>query len=152
MSSLFARGRAIAYGCLLAGAVLLPAVLGAFWLASGHLSRLAIAVAIGVSTLVELGGVAQLVVVRKARKRDRPRRHLQIQLCRTSLERLGPDKEPLLMALREREHSPVVKECLNRCQDCKLGMLVTTADGTPVFAKDSAALLSDLDELAASEA
>lgn len=81
----------------------------------------------------------------KARAESGP--GMQIQLCRKSLERLGPGSEPLLEALRQRQHTPVVRECLNRCNDCRLGQLMATADGIPIEAKDGDALLRSLDEL-----
>ena len=55
---------------------------------------------------------------------------------------------PLLEELRERSHSPVVKDCLNRCQNCERGLIVVTADGLPMAAHSVEKLLSDLDLLA----
>jgi len=54
----------------------------------------------------------------------------------------------LLSALREREHTPLVKDCLNRCQRCDLGFVMATADGTPISASTLEQLLADLDALA----
>ena len=116
--------------------------------------------AVGVSTLVALLGAAQLIVRWRAMQRHRaraaanggmPGTPLQVHFCKRSLGRLGPGVTPLLSGLRERGHTPVVRECLNCCQDCNLGMLVTMVDGTPMSATDGPKLLSDLDELAATE-
>jgi hypothetical protein len=76
---------------------------------------------------------------------------MQVELCRKSLERLGAPLAPLLSELREREHTPVVKDCLNRCQKCELGFVMATVDGTPVGATDVTALLDDIDALAAED-
>ena len=54
--------------------------------------------------------------------------------------------------LRDREHSPVVKDCLNRCEGCELGGLIAIADGMPMSAPTFDAFLSDLDALAADDA
>ena len=59
---------------------------------------------------------------------------MQVELCKKSIERLAADFAPLLSALRDREHAPVVKDCLNRCQRCDLGFVIATADGTPMSA------------------
>ena len=74
---------------------------------------------------------------------------VQIELCRKSLERLGAPLAPLLSALRERELTPVVKDCLNRCQRCELGFAMATADGTPLGAASVTSLLADIDALTA---
>jgi hypothetical protein len=76
---------------------------------------------------------------------------VQVELCRKSIERLGAPLAPLLSALREREHTPVVKDCLNRCQKCELGFAIATADGTPLGASSVTALLADIDALAAED-
>ena len=76
---------------------------------------------------------------------------MQVELCRKSIERLGAPLTPLLSELRDREHTPVVKDCLNRCQKCELGFAMATVDGTPVGASSVAALLADIDALAAEE-
>ena len=76
---------------------------------------------------------------------------MEIQLCKKSVERLTPDLAPLLSALREREHTPLVKDCLNRCQRCDLGFVIATADGTPLSASTVAELLGDLDALSAED-
>jgi len=76
---------------------------------------------------------------------------VQIQLCKKSLERLPSGTSAVVTALRERAHTPLVKDCLNRCQRCDLGGLVAVADGTPLAAPTLEALLGDLDALAAEE-
>jgi hypothetical protein len=76
---------------------------------------------------------------------------VRIELCKKSIERLSSDLAPLLSALRDREHSPVVKDCLNRCQRCDLGFVMATADGTPMSASTLEQLLADLDALAAED-
>ncbi|HEX3903840.1 MAG TPA: hypothetical protein VH853_13450 [Polyangia bacterium] len=76
---------------------------------------------------------------------------MQVELCRKSVARVAADLAPLLSALREREHTPVVKDCLNRCQRCELGFVMATADGTPMSASTLTELLADLDALAAEE-
>ena len=77
---------------------------------------------------------------------------MQVELCRKSVERLGAPLGPLLSELREREHTPVVKDCLNRCQKCELGFVMATVDGTPLGASSVTALLADIDALAAEDA
>jgi hypothetical protein len=76
---------------------------------------------------------------------------VRIELCKKSIERLGPDTARLLSALRDREHAPLVKDCLNRCQRCDLGFVTATADGTPLSASTADELLADLDALAAED-
>jgi hypothetical protein len=76
---------------------------------------------------------------------------MQVELCRKSLERLGAPLAPFIAELREREHTPVVKDCLNRCQKCELGFAMATVDGTPLGAASVTALLADIDALAAEE-
>jgi hypothetical protein len=76
---------------------------------------------------------------------------VQVELCRKSLERLGAPLGELVSDLREREHTPVVKDCLNRCQRCELGFVMATVDGTPVGASSVRALLADIDALAAED-
>jgi hypothetical protein len=77
---------------------------------------------------------------------------VRIELCKKSIERLTTDSGPFLAALRDREHVPQVKDCLNRCQRCDLGFVMATVDGTPVSASTLDALLADLDALAAEDA
>jgi hypothetical protein len=74
---------------------------------------------------------------------------VRIELCKKSVERLTTDLESFVMVLREREHTPVVKDCLNRCQRCELGFVMATADGTPISASTLDQLLGDLEALAA---
>ena len=76
---------------------------------------------------------------------------MQVELCRKSVERLGAPLAPLVSELREREHTPVVKDCLNRCQKCELGFVIATVDGTPIGASSVSALLADIDALAAED-
>jgi hypothetical protein len=77
---------------------------------------------------------------------------VQIQLCKKSIDRLPAGAAAAISALREREHVPVVKDCLNRCQRCDLGGLIAVADGNPLAAPTLEALLDDLDALAADDA
>ena len=76
---------------------------------------------------------------------------MQVELCRKSVARVATDLAPLLAALRDREHTPVVKDCLNRCQRCDLGFVMATAGGTPMSASSLTEILTDLDALAAEE-
>lgn len=144
---------------LLGDVVIVLAILGLCWLKLGQVPGRAAAVAVGAGSLVGLFGVIKLVRSQRAAKRAHPLAALlqkakaasgpgmEIQLCRKSLERLGQGSEPLLEGLRQRQHTPVVRECLNRCNDCRLGQLTATADGIPIAAKDGDHLLSSLDEL-----
>jgi hypothetical protein len=70
-----------------------------------------------------------------------------VRLCKTGILRLGPGARALVDGLREREHSPVIADCLDRCQVCEKS-LVATLDGMPVSAPDVATLLALCDELA----
>jgi hypothetical protein len=76
---------------------------------------------------------------------------VQVELCRKSVERVGAPLGPLLSELRAREHTPVVKDCLNRCQKCELGFVMATVGGTPLAASSVTALLADIDALAAED-
>lgn len=76
---------------------------------------------------------------------------MQVELCRKSVERLGVPLAELVSELREREHTPVVKDCLNRCQKCELGFVMATVDGTPLGASSVTTLLADIDALAAED-
>ena len=71
-----------------------------------------------------------------------------VRLCRKGLLRLGSEQETLIDALRDREHSPVIKDCLDRCGRCETGALIATADGMPLSAADAAELLTQVDALA----
>ena len=73
---------------------------------------------------------------------------MNIRLCRTALQRLGPGAGALIGALREREHIPLVQDCLDRCPVCEKGILVAVADGIPIQAPEPGALLALIDELA----
>lgn len=72
---------------------------------------------------------------------------MMIQLCKKSLERLEQNGATLLATLEEREHSTVVKDCLNRCQGCQLGLVIATVDGAPMSARTVEKFLGDLAEL-----
>ena len=72
---------------------------------------------------------------------------MMIRLCRTALIRLGPDAGKLVTALREREHTPIVADCLDRCTVCETGKLVATADAMPLATKTVDELLAILDEI-----
>jgi len=73
---------------------------------------------------------------------------MMIRLCKTALMRLGPEAPRLLSTLREREHTPIVADCLDRCTVCELGRLVATADAMPLAPKNADELLAMLDEIA----
>jgi len=76
---------------------------------------------------------------------------VQVQLCKKALERLEPRSASLIEALRDREHVPAVKDCVNRCEQCERGELVAIADGTPLGAPTVDDLLASLDALAAAD-
>jgi len=61
--------------------------------------------------------------------------------------RLGPEAAKLLCTLREREHTPIVVDCLDRCTVCETGKLVATADAIPLATKNAEELLALLDEI-----
>jgi hypothetical protein len=73
---------------------------------------------------------------------------VNVQLCKKSIERLPVGLPAALSLLRDRQHTPILKDCLNRCQSCERGSLVAVADGTPLGAASLEALLDDLDALA----
>jgi hypothetical protein len=77
---------------------------------------------------------------------------VQIHLCKKSLDRLTGGPAAVTSVLRDREHSPIVKDCLNRCERCELGGMIAVADGMPMSAPTLDAFLSDLDALAADDA
>jgi hypothetical protein len=77
---------------------------------------------------------------------------VKVSLCKKSVERPGTDLSALLSALRDREHVPVISDCLNRCQRCELGFLIANVDGMPISASTSDELLGQLDQLAAEDA
>ena len=72
---------------------------------------------------------------------------MMIRLCKTALMRLGPEAGKLLSALREREHTPIVADCLDRCTVCETGRLVATADAIPLATKTADELLAMLEEI-----
>jgi hypothetical protein len=76
---------------------------------------------------------------------------MQVKLCKKSLERLGPDGTKLIEQLTERQHGVVIKDCLERCQGCQLGLLIASADGAPMSARSIDKFVADLDELMADE-
>lgn len=74
-----------------------------------------------------------------------------VELCKTALLRLGPGATTLLDALRDREHSPVIKDCLDRCESCEKGVLVAKAGPMPLSPRDAKELLSLVDAEAAED-
>lgn len=76
---------------------------------------------------------------------------MQVHLCKKSLERVGGGAAAVLETLRERDHVPVVKDCLNRCERCERGDVIAVAGGMPLGAATFEALLGDLDALAADD-
>jgi len=76
---------------------------------------------------------------------------MNVQLCKKSIERLAGGMPAVITTLREREHAPLVRDCLNRCQRCDAGGVIAVVDGMPVNAPTLEALLLDLDALAAEE-
>ena len=76
---------------------------------------------------------------------------MKVELCKKSLERLTTDIASLLSSLRDREHTPVLRDCLNRCQRCEAGVLVAAVDGLPIGAGTIDHLLGELDALAAED-
>ena len=76
---------------------------------------------------------------------------MQIQLCKKSIERLGAGLAPLVSVLRDREHSPIVKDCLDRCQRCDLGFVIASVDGITMAVRTVEQLLADIDALAAED-
>ena len=74
---------------------------------------------------------------------------MKIELCKKSIQR--PEGDALVEALAERDHTVLVKDCLNRCQGCSLGLYIAVADGAPLSSKTSDKLLADIDELAEGE-
>lgn len=76
---------------------------------------------------------------------------MNVQLCKKSIERLPAGIPAALSLLRDREHTPILKDCLNRCQSCERGDLVAVADGTPLGAPTLDALLDGLEALASEE-
>jgi hypothetical protein len=73
---------------------------------------------------------------------------MQVRLCKSRLMRAGEPARALIAALREREHTPIIADCLDRCTACEAGQWVATADGMPIVAPSLPALLALLDQLA----
>lgn len=122
------------------------------------MSGLVIGIAVGAGTLLVLfgasrlrGGGAPASQLDATKPATQERVGMKVQLCKKGIERLGAGREPLLEALREREHTPVVRECLSRCQECNAGQVLAIADGMPLAATNVERLLADLDELAADD-
>jgi hypothetical protein len=67
---------------------------------------------------------------------------MQIQLCKKSVEARGD----LVAQLGEREHTVVLKDCLNRCQGCQLGLVIALVEGAPVSTRTTEAFLAEMDE------
>jgi len=76
---------------------------------------------------------------------------MNVQLCKKSIERVAGGAAAAIVALREREHTPLVRDCLNRCQRCDAGGLVAVVDGMPLHSPTLEALLDDLDALGAED-
>jgi hypothetical protein len=74
-----------------------------------------------------------------------------IQLCKRSVDRLGPPSQALVSSLREEEHEVQLKDCLGRCVPCQAGQIIAAVDGMPVSAPDPARLLAITAELAADD-
>jgi uncharacterized protein YuzB (UPF0349 family) len=75
-----------------------------------------------------------------------------VRLCKVGLERLSDGSgAQLVEALREREQTPVVRACLERCGVCETGRLVATVDGAPLSVATTAELLEHVDALIAEE-
>ena len=62
------------------------------------------------------------------------------------LKRQGPGARDLLDGLRDRGHTPRVKDCLDRCDPCEKE-LIALIDGIPVRQPTVDALLEMVDEL-----
>jgi hypothetical protein len=147
---------------LIASALLLPLIVGVFWLKTGRVTALSISLAASTSAIFAVLGGLQILQLRRAIELSHPQRirdtsasqgepGMKVQLCRKAVERLGPDGQALLSVLRDREHTPVIRECLSRCQECNSGMLLAIADGIPLTTTGVDGLLRDLDELAKEE-
>ena len=77
---------------------------------------------------------------------------MQIRLCKKSVNRLGADAAELMEQLHTREHAVELKDCLQRCQACDLGLIIAQADGMPLSGKTIEKILGSVDELAAHDA
>jgi len=71
---------------------------------------------------------------------------MRVELCKKSIDR--PEGQALVAELQDRDHTVVVKDCLNRCQGCNLGLYIAVADGAPLSGKTTDKILSAVDELA----
>lgn len=155
----FAKARLFVVG----GGVVLLLSLGLYWLKFGRIDGRGVSVAASLGLLVELFGVLKLwtrpkdfdpvrsQLMKMIKSASAGRASMTVQLCRSGLERLGPEREPLLEGLRARGHTAVVRECLNRCIDCKQGLLMANVESVPVSAPNPQQLLRDLDELSAED-
>jgi hypothetical protein len=76
---------------------------------------------------------------------------MMILLCKKSLDRIGAAGIKLVADLREREHTPVIKDCLDRCMGCDKGLLIAAADGLPMSAAKADKLLATIDAIAADD-
>jgi hypothetical protein len=76
---------------------------------------------------------------------------MQVHLCKKGLDRAPSGAAAIISAFREREHVPLVKDCINRCERCDRGEAIAVVDGAPLGAPSYDALLLDLDALAAEE-
>jgi len=74
---------------------------------------------------------------------------VQILLCRKSIDRLGPDGAGRLTSWRDRGDTPGVKDVLDRCQRCQLGLLIATVGGMPLGTRTTSQLLIEVDAIAA---
>ena len=74
---------------------------------------------------------------------------MKIELCKKSITR--PEGDALVSSLQDLEHTVIVKDCLNRCMGCNLGLFIATADGSPLSSKTGDKMLADIDELAADD-
>lgn len=72
---------------------------------------------------------------------------MQVKLCKKSVARLGDGAAQLLDALSAREHSVELKDCLQRCQACDLGVIIAQADGMPLSGKTIEKILGTVDAL-----
>jgi uncharacterized protein YuzB (UPF0349 family) len=73
---------------------------------------------------------------------------VNVQLCKKSIERLGAGMKPLISALRDQEHSLLIKDCLDRCMACDKGLIIAAADGMPLSAAAPDKLLASIAALA----
>ena len=73
-----------------------------------------------------------------------------VRLCATGLLKLGPDGAAFASTLRDRGIVPAPQTCLDRCQTCEK-QVIAVADGIPIAAPTLAALLAQIEEMAAEE-